>query len=211
MDALLLRLYDLAMRLPLTALALYFLWREWQALPSAQGTLRITAHVATMVFLALLATMTLGRRRPVRKAEGWAPRFAALAGVLLIYALLLFPRAASHPAWDTAAIALLLAGHFLCIVALLQLGRSLSVMPEARKLVTEGIYGLVRHPLYFAEAVATLGLFLLYRSYEAALLVLVQFGVQVWRMREEERVLAAAFTEYGAYAKRTPRVIPGVY
>jgi protein-S-isoprenylcysteine O-methyltransferase Ste14 len=63
----------------------------------------------------------------------------------------------------------------------------------------------VRHPLYLAEAVATLGVFLLYRSYEAALLVLVQFAVQVWRMREEEKVLRASFPEYAVYSKRTRR------
>ena len=38
-----------------------FLWREWQALETAQG---------------------------------WLPRLAALAGLLMLYSLLLFPRAA---------------------------------------------------------------------------------------------------------------------
>src|SRR6266403_526366 len=72
--------YDAVMRLPLTAFAAYFLVREWQGLDSAQGTLYIAAHVATMLFLALIAVMTIARRRAVRKADGWAPRFAAPAG-----------------------------------------------------------------------------------------------------------------------------------
>src|SRR5437879_13859379 len=111
------------MRLPLTAFAAYFLVREWQGLDSAQGTLYIAAHVATMLFLALIAVMTIARRRAVRKADGWAPRFAALAGFLLLYALLLLPRAEPDPAWDSAALGSLLAGHFLCAVALMQLGQ----------------------------------------------------------------------------------------
>ncbi len=203
--------FDALMRLPLTVLAGYFLWREWEALEIAQGWLRIAAHVATMLFLALIAAMTLARLRPVRKSKGWLPRLAALAGLLMLYGLLLFPRTAPAAAWDSAALALLVAGHFLCAVTLLQLGRSFSVMPEARKLVTVGLYSRIRHPLYMAEAVATLGVFLLYRSTGAALLVAAQFAVQLWRMREEEKVLEAEFPDYATYRARTARLVPGVF
>ena len=199
------------MRLPLSVAAGYFLWREWLALEAAQGWLKVSAHVATMLFLALIAAMTLARRRPLRKSEGWLPRIAALAGLTMLYALLLFPRAAPAAAWDSASLALLLAGHFLCAVTLSQLGRSFSVMPEARRLVTAGIYAKIRHPLYLAEAVATLGVLLQYRSVGAALLVAAQFAVQLWRMHEEEKVLAAQFPDYADYRRRTARLIPGVY
>jgi protein-S-isoprenylcysteine O-methyltransferase Ste14 len=199
------------MRLPMTVLAGTFLWREWQALEATQGALHVTARVATMLFLALIAVMTLARRRPVRKSEGWLPRIAALAGLLMLYALLLFPRAAPDAACDAAALGLLVAGHFLCAVTLAQLGRSFSVMPEARTLVTSGLYSRIRHPLYMAEAVAALGVFLQYRSPGAALLVAAQFAVQLWRMREEEKVLAAQFPDYAEYRARTARLIPGVY
>jgi protein-S-isoprenylcysteine O-methyltransferase Ste14 len=210
-DPLPVALYDAVMRLPLTAMATYFLVREWQALESAQGMLHIAAHMATMLFLALIAVMTIARRRPVRQADGWLPRFAGLAGFLLLYALLLLPRAEPDRAWDSAALGLLLAGHFLCAVALMQLGRSLSIMPEARRLVTEGLYARIRHPLYLAEAIATIGVLLLYRLPAAFALVAVQFCVQLWRMREEEKVLAAAFPEYAEYRQRTARLIPKVY
>jgi protein-S-isoprenylcysteine O-methyltransferase Ste14 len=59
--------------------------------------------------------------------------------------------------------------------------------------------------------VATLGVLLQYRTLGAALLVAAQFAVQLWRMREEEKVLDAQFSEYAAYRARTARVIPGVY
>lgn len=211
MDTLPLKIYDLVMRVPLTALALYFLWREWEALGAARDLLRIAVHVANMLFLALIAGFTLARRRPVRRAAGFWPRFAALAGLLLLYTLLLLPRAPADRAWDLAALGVLLAGQFFCVVALLQLGRSLSVMPEARRLVTAGLYSRIRHPLYLAEAVATLGVLLQFRSLEALLLVALQFAIQLWRMREEEKVLEAAFADYASYRARTARLIPGVY
>jgi len=211
MDPLPVKLYDAAMRVPLTALAAYFLWREWEALAAARDLLRIAVHVATMLFLALIGGFTLARRRPVLKSIGPWPRFAALAGLLLLYSLMLLPRSPADPSWDAPALGLLLFGQFFCVVALLQLGRSLSVMPEARRLVTEGLYARIRHPLYLAEAIATLGVLLQYRSAAALALVAVQFSIQLWRMREEEKVLEAAFPDYAAYRGRTARLIPGVY
>ena len=203
--------YDAVMRLPLTILAAYFLWREWEALQGAKELLRIAVHVATMVFLALIAGFTLARRRPVLRPVGVWPRIAALAGLLLLYSLMLLQRAPADPRWDAPALGLLLVGQFFCIVALLQLGRSLSVMPEALRLVTEGLYARIRHPLYLAEAVATLGVLLQFRSLEALALVAIQFAIQLWRMHEEEKVLEAAFPDYAAYRGRTARLIPGVY
>jgi protein-S-isoprenylcysteine O-methyltransferase Ste14 len=203
--------YDLLMRLPLSLGAVYFLWREWQALEAAQGWLKVSAHVATMLFLALIAAMTLARRRPLRKSKGWLPRIGALAGLTMLYALLLFPRAAPDAAWDSASLMLLIAGNFLCAVTLSQLGRSFSVMPEARRLVTAGLYSKIRHPLYLSEAVATLGVLLQYRSVGAVLLVAAQFSVQFWRMHEEEKVLEAEFPGYADYRRRTARLVPGVY
>jgi protein-S-isoprenylcysteine O-methyltransferase Ste14 len=205
------KLYDAVMRLPLTLLAAYFLWREWEALQSARELPRIAVHVANMVFLALIAGFTIGRLRPVRRSVGPWPRFAALAGLLLLYTLMLLPRAPADARWDAAALAFLLVGQFFCIVSLLQLARSFSVMPEARRLVTAGLYARIRHPLYLAEAVATLGVLLQFRSLEAAALIVLQFAIQLWRMREEEKVLQAAFPEYAAYRSRTARLIPGIY
>jgi protein-S-isoprenylcysteine O-methyltransferase Ste14 len=164
-----------------------------------------------MLFLVLIAGFTLARRRPVRRSVGVWPRFAALAGLLLLYTLMLLPRAPADPRWDAPALGLLLFGQFFCVVALLQLGRSLSVMPEARRLVTAGLYARIRHPLYLAEAIATLGVLLQFRSAEALALIVLQFCIQLWRMREEEKVLEAAFPDYAVYRTRTARLIPGVY
>jgi diacylglycerol kinase len=112
---------------------------------------------------------------------------------------------------DCAAGAVLLAGNYLCVVALLHLGRSISIMAEARKLVTGGPYAVVRHPLYLAEQIAIVGVFLQFLSWQAALILLLHFVFQVRRMINEERVLADSFAEYGDYAERTSRLIPGIW
>ena len=102
-------------------------------------------------------------------------------------------------------------GALLTAIVVLRLGRSFSTMPEARRLVTEGAYRIVRHPLYAVEEIAIIGVFLQFRSLPAAAIVLVHLAFQIERMRNEEKVLTQSFPEYTDYARRTARLVPGVY
>ena len=95
--------------------------------------------------------------------------------------------------------------------AALVLARSISIMPEARRLITTGPYTLVRHPLYLGEIVATAGLALQYLMPWALLLLGLHCMFQFERMRYEERVLAQAFPHYRDYMAQTARLVPGVY
>jgi protein-S-isoprenylcysteine O-methyltransferase Ste14 len=85
------------------------------------------------------------------------------------------------------------------------------MMAEARRLVTSGPYRFVRHPLYLAEELSVIGLFLQFASLWTAALFAVQIAFQLRRMHNEENVLTASFPEYAAYRRRTARLIPGIY
>lgn len=217
-----LKVYDFAMRVPVIAFTLFFVMRETASLRLIVAShpyfaddwaffATVASRVSVIVFLVLLAALHALRRRPVRKYDSVRPKIAALLGVLLPYLMLLLSRAPVNPIWDAGSAALVLAGNIVCIVAVLDLGRSLSVMPEARQLVTEGLYGRIRHPLYLAEAVAVLGVFLQFRSLAAAGIVAAQYYFQLRRMHWEEGMLSSAFPDYQAYCKRSHRLIPGIY
>lgn len=66
----------------------------------------------------------------------------------------------------------------------------------------------MRHPLYFFEIVTFWGIFLQFRSIEAALLVTAICGVQIARMRFEEKVLSDAFGDYAEYRRAVPFLLP---
>jgi protein-S-isoprenylcysteine O-methyltransferase Ste14 len=106
---------------------------------------------------------------------------------------------------------LIVAGTSFATYALAFLGRSISVMAEARRLVTGGPYSIIRHPLYLGEEVAAVGVAIQFFSGWALLLLAVHLGCQVYRMRREEGVLEETFPEYRSYMAETYRVIPGVY
>ena len=171
----------------------------------------LAARISLLVFLGLLIFFHLIRSRPVNKAAGWEPKVSALLGLTLGNVLLLLDRAEPSPLLDIASTALLVAGNYLCVVVLLHLGRSISIMAEARKLVTSGPYRFIRHPLYLAEQIAIIGIFLQFLSWQAALVLLMHFAFQVRRMINEEGVLSETFPEYRAYAGSTARLIPGVW
>jgi protein-S-isoprenylcysteine O-methyltransferase Ste14 len=77
--------------------------------------------------------------------------------------------------------------------------------------VTSGPYRYVRHPLYAAEEIAILGVWLQFMSWPATAILVGHFIIQLWRLGFEETVLRESFPGYDAYARQTARLIPGIY
>lgn len=215
-------LYDLAMRLPLAFLMLYnalFVGRDiYVHLFLSRGPAGLTygttlaALLATEAYLLLVAALTLVRLRPVRKLSGIVPRITALAAGLLPASLAWLPKVPPTPGRQVVGTLLMIAGLALAVASIGCLGKSFSLMPEARRLVTGGPYRLVRHPVYLATVIQGAGLILIYPSIAAILIYTVEVVLQIIRMGYEERVLRDTFPEYEDYARRiSARLIPRVY
>jgi protein-S-isoprenylcysteine O-methyltransferase Ste14 len=216
------KLYDLAAAMPIIAWTLLCAEHQVPALVQylaaadlkTADTLffaRAASKSASVLFLGVLLVLLSIRRTPRQAARGIFPRIAAIAGTYLGVSLMLLPETELGWAPHFASAILVLSGTIFSLYAMSSLGRSISVMPEARALVTAGPYARVRHPLYLGEAVMLSGIALQYISLTALLLLAVQLAFQVQRMKHEERVLDLAFPEYGAYRARTARLIPCVY
>ena len=171
----------------------------------------VLARSGVLLFFVLAALLALIRSRPIGMAHGLQPRLSALVGSFLLLSMVLLPRHDLSIGLNLLSAGLIFCGHVLAVYALAWLGRSFSIMAEARRLVTDGPYALVRHPLYVAEEIAVIGLFLQYASLWAAFLVVAHLAFQLQRMRNEEQILRKTFPEYAAYAARTRGLIPGVF
>jgi len=81
----------------------------------------------------------------------------------------------------------------LLVVSRRQLGTSFTKMPEARKLVTSGLYSKIQHPMYvFLDLF--LAALILALGFPYLLIIWALFvAVQMTQARREEKVLAAAF------------------
>jgi protein-S-isoprenylcysteine O-methyltransferase Ste14 len=96
------------------------------------------------------------------------------------------------------------------------LGRNWSVTLEIRErhsLVTHGIYGRVRHPMYSAFWLWAIAQALLLPNWFAGLAGIAGFCVLFFlRVPHEERMMIETFgDEYRQYMTRTWRVLPGVF
>ena len=134
-----------------------------------------------------------------------------MIGTFSILAVALLPRHDLSVTGQTISTLLLLGGNALAVLVLVQLRSSFSIMAEARRLVTSGVYRWVRHPLYLAEELAVIGIVLQFLSLWTALLLAVQIAFQLRRMHNEERVLSKTFPEYAHYKKNTAMLLPGLY
>jgi protein-S-isoprenylcysteine O-methyltransferase Ste14 len=82
---------------------------------------------------------------------------------------------------------------------------------DGGRLVTTGIYGRVRHPLYLSVILLGFAWALLWRSGPALAPACLQVLFLDAKARREERWLRDQFAEYAAYARRVKRFIPGLY
>ena len=135
-------------------------------------------------------------------------RFSLLLGVQLVAVLVLLVLMALWPGpWNSQRVVgsiILLLGMGLVFTARLQLGQSFSVTPQARQLVTHGLYAKIRNPIYVFGTVAILGMCLILQRPALWMVMALVAVMQILRARKESNVLEAKFgDEYRAYRNQT--------
>lgn len=146
-------------------------------------------------------------------------RLRDYAGYWVGFALLLVPRAGAPGLWPTPpALGVLLLGLEAASFAFawwarLALGRLWSGMitlREGHRVVQSGPYGLVRHPIYTGLIGAAWAFALLVASPTALLGALVLTAHMAFKAKREEAFLRQELgrSEYDAYARRTPMLVP---
>jgi len=182
---------------------------------------RTAAAILTVVLMvvALLSGANLSPGEQEDRANRWV--LPALGVIGLLSAFL--------PAYDDRidfwtiggetirwiGVALFAAGGMLRLWPFFVLGSRFSglvAIQPGHRLVTSGIYALIRHPSYLGLLVNALGWALVFRSGVGVILVGLTLVPLVARIRSEERLLRTHFgAEYDGYARRTWRLVPGLY
>jgi len=114
--------------------------------------------------------------------------------------------------WMTAlGVVLFAIGGYFGMTGDRALGKARTPFPrpqESSALIQHGIYARVRHPLYTAVMLMSLGWAFIWQSWPATVVALVQIPLFVFKSRHEERWLREKFPDYADYAKRVPAFLP---
>jgi protein-S-isoprenylcysteine O-methyltransferase Ste14 len=95
-------------------------------------------------------------------------------------------------------------GYVLFVVARLQLGASFSVSPQAKELVTHGLYARIRNPIYVFVVVMWVGLIVALHLYWLLMPFLALLLMQLIRAGREAKVLQERFGQaYLDYREQT--------
>jgi protein-S-isoprenylcysteine O-methyltransferase Ste14 len=129
----------------------------------------------------------------------------------LIALALTGPLIARHPVLLAMEIAALALGAWAIVTVQI---RHVNVIPDVRhgsRLVREGPYRWIRHPMYAAILLGALALVLDELTPLRVLIYAILLVNLIVKLTYEERLLAAAFPIYTAYQEVSKRLIPFIY
>lgn len=142
---------------------------------------------------------------------------------LILALVVLGPRTLTGlPAWPAAlaniagwvGLLMLAAGGVTSVIAALHLGPNLTPLPhpkDSATLIESGLYGIVRHPIYFALIVMAVAWALFVQGTLTLLYAALLVAFFDIKARREEKWLARRFPAYEDYSRRVKKLIPYIY
>jgi protein-S-isoprenylcysteine O-methyltransferase Ste14 len=193
-------------------------WQAWVLLVVAG----VTTSVPTL-YLMKTNPVALQRRnhagpgaetRPLQKIliAGW---YSTLAGIFLVSA---FDR---RFGWSSVPTSLCLIGD---VLVALSLGLAMLVVIQNnhaaatvrvesdQTVISSGLYGMVRHPMYTGNVIMMIGIPLALGSYWGLLFLIPGLVVLAVRIRDEEKLLREELAGYREYSEKVRyRLVPAVW
>ena len=182
--------------------------------------------VATMIpnfYLAVKDPATLQRRLKAGPTAETRPvqRIVMTAVPLSVVAMLVLSAVDHRFGWSSVPLPVVILGDVLVVIGLVvaQLvviqnrHAAATITVEAgQELVSTGLYGVVRHPMYLGALIMMIGMPLALDSYWGLVVVLPALLALAARISDEEKMMSAELAGYGEYTQRVRhRVVPGVW
>jgi len=191
---------------------LILLWGGLQAVRQPSDLLFVLQQVLALAYFTMLVVLYAVRLPQRGTDHRLAVIFVAFSGTFAAIGASFLPGGTRRDGLVLLADLLATAGLAYSVWGLAYLRRSFSIIPEARRLVTGGPYGLSRHPVYLGEVATAVGVNLATAGWLSALAIAYFIACELMRIRWEERILALSFpSEYPEYARRVPRYLPNPF
>ncbi len=190
---------------------LVLLWGGIQGVHGPIDALFVLQQVLALAYFAMLVVLYAVRLPRLGTDHRVAVIFISFSGTFAAIGASFLPGGSRREGLVLVADVLATAGLAYSVWGLAYLRRSFSIIPEARRLVTGGPYGLSRHPVYLGEVATAIGVNLATAGWLSALAIAYFLACELMRIHWEERILALSFPSYLKYARRVPRYLPNPF
>jgi protein-S-isoprenylcysteine O-methyltransferase Ste14 len=193
-------------------------WQAWVYLSIFTG-----ASVLTTLYLIRKDPALLERRMSGGPTAEKRPtqRFIMLCTSIGFIALLVVPAFDHRFGWSNVPLCVVLVGDLLVAVGFALIFRvyrentfssaTIEVI-EGQQIISTGPYAIVRHPMYASAFLYLIGTPLALGSYWGLLPIAAMMPFLIWRLLDEERLLAAELPGYSDYQKKVRfRLVPRIW
>lgn len=193
-------------------------WQAWVFI-----AVFMVATLVPSVYLAVKDPAALQRRMKAGPgAETRTVQKIIISGTILAVVAVLVVSALDHRfGWSNVPTPVVIVGNILvavglCLAQLVVIQNSYAaatITVEAdQKVVSTGLYGLVRHPMYVGTLIMMIGTPLALDSYWGLLAVVLAMPVLAARIEDEEKLLRQELDGYDEYTQKVHyRLVPGVW
>jgi protein-S-isoprenylcysteine O-methyltransferase Ste14 len=193
-------------------------WQAWVYLSIFFGAATVTTLYLLRRDRALLERRMSGgptaEKRPTQ-------RFVMLGTSLGFVALLVVPGLDHRFGWSRVPLYVIVTGDVLVAVGFYLIvlvyrentfASATIQVAEGQKVVSTGPYAVVRHPMYASATLYLLGTPLALGSYWGLIPLAVTLPFLVWRLFDEEKLLAESLPGYTDYQQKIPhRLVPRIW
>ncbi|MDT5219224.1 MAG: hypothetical protein QOF15_1329 [Mycobacterium sp.] len=193
-------------------------WQAWVFIAAfTAATIVPTIYLGRTDPAALQRRMRAGPRAETRTVQ----KFIIVGAFATLFAMMVLSALDHRFGWSSVPPVVALIGDVLVMVgigiAMLVVVQNsyaaATVTVEAdQPVISSGLYGLVRHPMYAGDVILMLGIPLALGSYWGLVMVIPGILVLVFRILDEERTLVAELDGYRDYTQRVHyRLLPYVW
>lgn len=162
----------------------------------------------------------LAKRLDVKEKQGTQKGVVKLSGLMFVVGFVVAGLDyrfgwSRMPQWVTVAASVLFLGSYVLYAEVMRenawLSRTVRV-EEGQQVVSTGLYGIVRHPMYMATLTLFLAMPLVLGSWYALLVFCAYPAIIIARLKDEEKLLTRELPGYSEYKKKVRyRLIPFIW